>query len=292
MKRILILLLLFLLFVPQPVSAHLSGQPPFFKMNGKLSGLYPVQTNSYFPEFTLPQDLAPETYLLDQPVTMEIDTKVLAQIIPQPIIDKTTFTWDFGDGSKGEGLTNTHRYKKMGSYVISINAEYTEDSSTKIPPQLIQSVMLHVLPDTKYQLPQAIIKVGGKEESKDSMNDVFEENLTEKIQLDGSLSKAPSSKIVSYFWDFDDGESSKDKVASHTYTAKRQYAGPSLRVKDANGFIADNFVGIRHNPKTHNTISSPQSSSKTYLIQWIILGLLGIGAVGVVGWMVTKTNKK
>jgi len=60
-KLIISFLILIGIFVryPQKISAHLAGQPPFFLVNGKYSGFYPVYVTS-LKNYTLPQDTAPE----------------------------------------------------------------------------------------------------------------------------------------------------------------------------------------------------------------------------------------
>lgn len=141
MRKLLVLLFIFLvLLTPKHAFAHLPGQTPYFKINGKYSSLYPVLTSS-LNNFALPQDIGPQTYLINKPIVFEIDTNKLP--VPKEILDQTTFTWDFGDGSHGQGLTNTHTYRKMGSYTLSIEAKTPDMPSS----QLIQSVMFHVLPD-------------------------------------------------------------------------------------------------------------------------------------------------
>ena len=127
--------------VTQNVSAHLAGQPPFFKVNGKFSDLYRVPTTS-LPTFNLPQDGFSEPFLINESINFEIDKTLLP--VPPDIADQTEFTWDFGDGSSGTGLKNTHQYKKMGSFILVISAKYKGDAA---PPQLLQSLLLNIVPD-------------------------------------------------------------------------------------------------------------------------------------------------
>src|SRR5262245_33334397 len=128
--QILIVCFLFFLIVPPRVSAHLVGQPPFFKINNEYSILYPVPTTS-LADFNLLQDIATKSFLINQNLNFDIDTSQLP--IPQEVIKQTVFDWDFGDGSKGSGLKNTHAYAKMGSFILTVNAKYQDQQ-----PQLIQ----------------------------------------------------------------------------------------------------------------------------------------------------------
>ncbi|MCQ4208638.1 ThuA domain-containing protein [Streptomyces longispororuber] len=47
-----------------------------------------------------------------------------------------TYSWDFGDGTKGEGLTPTHQYKKVGTYTATFTAKdpegHTGNASTRV----------------------------------------------------------------------------------------------------------------------------------------------------------------
>src|SRR5581483_363653 len=207
MKKIIlsIFVLLYVIVLPQPVAAHLAGQPPFFKVNGTFSGYYPVYSSS-LSDFPLPQDVGPSNYLVNQTIDFEIDTKELMRIIPQDIIRATKFVWDFGDGTKGEGLKNTHSYKKMGSYVLIITADTSAIDKT-IPPQVLQSIMLYIVPEKEYKLPKSVILVNGKG-SKDPVTDVLIYKFGDTFTFDGSKSEGGDSTITSYFWDFGDGQTS------------------------------------------------------------------------------------
>jgi len=178
-------------FFITPVSAHLSGQPPYLMINGKYTNLYPVPVSS-LENFSLPQDNAPENYIVDQKLSfiMEVD-KLPA---PPEVVKKTTFTWDFGDGNKSVGLSQTHTYTKPGSYFQII---YANDGSTPTP-QLLSSVLINILPNPAYKLPTNIIRVN-KLESKDPLTDVLKFPLTGNLQFEAVASADPSSKIVSYF---------------------------------------------------------------------------------------------
>jgi len=244
-KALFVFLFLFLIFnsefIIHPVSAHTAGQQPFFKINGTYSNLYPIQSNSYINDFVLPQDQAPEHYLVHTPITFEIDRTQLLTMMVEQTIQLTKFQWDFGDGTKGgTGLKNTHTYTKEGSYILTISISYENSTDA---PQLFQSVLLHVLPNNSYQLPQPVIRVN----TIDATKDVIDVDFLNKMIFDASGSKA-SSPIISYQWDFDDGEMGKGAVVSHTYSS-RFFASPILRIKDANGFIVDTGIGLNQNEK-------------------------------------------
>jgi hypothetical protein len=237
MLKVILAVIFILIFFAQPSYAHLVGQPPFFKILGVYSNLYPVPMSS-LSDFNLPQDLAAENYLINQNLDFVLNVNLLP--VPADIVAKTAFVWDFGDGTHGKGIKNSHTYSKPGSYILNITAQYGNEQAS-----LIESVMLNILPDKNYHLPVAVIKINNQK-SKDPLTDIIKVNFNADINFDASDSVPGSSKIVSYFFDFGDESSNSSKIANHSYSRKSGLSTsfPLLRVKDENGFIADAFVEI------------------------------------------------
>ena len=282
--------ILFFSFTPL-TQAHILGQPPFFKINDKYSDLYPVL--SMFPDIELPQDIAPENYLINKPIRFELDIEKLSKVIPPEVIRRTTFSWKFGDGETAEGIEQTHTYKKMGTYILSIDAGYLENGQ-EVGPTLMQSVLIQILPNNNYQLPKAIIKVNGKAEERDPSKNVFELNLKDEIGFDASESKAPSSKITSYLWSFADGKISKSVVAKHIFLESPTFINPALRVTDENGFFNDAYVGIKNNPKMVNVMyaQSQSGGDKKQYVLYTIIFLVVLVLVGFLTWLLSSSKKK
>jgi hypothetical protein len=282
MKNFLLLLVVTIfLLMPKPVSAHMVGQPPFFKINGVFTLLYPVPTSSV-PDFLLPQDIADKNFLVNDPLEMDMEISQLP-ILPE-IIDQTTFLWEFGDGEKGEGLKNTHRYKKPGSYFLTVQAKYRTDE-----PQLIQSTLIHILPDHNYQLPQAKIIVNGKV-SNDPLTDPIAVNFKNSIHLDATSSLAQGNNLE-FYWDLGDGKFRKEKEVDYNYDADSMQVFPVLRVKDQNGFIGDAYVELTDEQSIGD--SNQQNGMLASLVSWPLIGigvviLLGVGGVGLMKSRIKK----
>lgn len=288
---------LFLLF-PTATFAHLAGQPPFFKINGRYSNLYPVPTTS-LTDFSLPQDLAAENYVVNQPLNFEMVTDMLP--VPKDIVAQSHFFWNLGDGTKASGLTNTHAYSKAGSYLLTIDAQAPGDPK----PQLLQSVQFNILPNVAYKLPQAIIKVNGKS-SKDPLTDVLHANFNSEVQFDASATKQGSGNIVSYFWDFGDGNSASGIKASHSYASDLTQTFVVLRTKNADGFIVDNYVEVDNQntlsenprPTSNNQVVRPDAKKavsedpKNKIVVGAIIFIVGVGAIIGAGIVLRKVNKK
>ncbi len=257
-KVFAILGLLFFLSAQQ-VAAHGAGLVPFFKINGKLPGTHPLEKQSVYPaSFTIPQDVSYDTYLVNEPVSFVIDTNSLAQVYPEDTLNKISYNWDYGDGVKASGLTNTHTYAKMGSYRLTIYADFqTED----ISPQLIESVQLNILPQKGYVLPQPRILIDRQQVGEE----IIPRNLQNPVRFDVSIKKAPNTEI-SYLWDLGDGKSSTKKTLVYTYDSEPALMIPALRVKDSNGFITDTFVLLKNNKDSAGYTFSTEISGITILV--------------------------
>lgn len=269
-----------------PASAHSFGQPPFLRINNEYANLYPVPLTSLY-NFDLPQDLAPQNYLLNQSINFELDKSRLPA--PPDIVAKTKFDWDFTDGTHAQGLINQHKFQKIGSYIMKI---YADDGTTP-KPQIIESVLVNILPaspaggpNDNYQLPQAKILMNSKS-SKDPLTDILEADFKNNLSLDGS--KSASSNSLEYFWDFGDQKSASGVNQIHQYPADLSQVFVVLRIKDQNGFISDTFVEIQNSQnKQNNASSSAVSVSKPNKTNQLPLTLLGLSLFVVMAFIVRR----
>ena len=283
LRKLLFLIFFFLVSV-KPVSAHLIGQAPFFEVNGKYSNFYSVPTTSLM-DFPLAQDQGPDNYLINQPIEFTLDTSKLP--VPPEIIKISKFTWDFGDGEKGTGLSNTHIYKKMGSYLLSI---YVNDGTTP-EPQLLESVELNILPSKDYKLPKAVIALNGFTKP-NAPNNEFHLPMHQILSYDGSHSVAGSSPIKSYFWDLGDSNSSTKVQLTHTFPQDMRLAFVVLRVTDANGFIGDTYTSVRNDTGIALPTPQPKKQSSPLRLIFIVIGA-GIVVIGFIsGLVMLRKNKQ
>lgn len=275
MKKLIILILLLLLF-PQTVSAHLPGQPPFFKINGIYSALYDVPTVSY-ADFKLPQDKPPALYLVNEDIQFEIDMNALP--VPPEVVAISTFNWDFGDGTSIKtGMSNTHRYTKPGSYFLEITAR-TKDAPQ---PQLIQSTLINIVPSSDYKLPEAKILVNGKGTTDPLLDDV-KITFGQDFSLDASGTKEGSGKIVRYIWDLGNGKSQEGKTVTYRYGSEQYAFFPVLRVIDENNLFSDTFIqitNIEDSQLNQNEVKANSFYRNRYvLISSLVFLALVVGAV-------------
>lgn len=281
MKKIFVLLVAMLfLNLPSVVTAHMAGQPPFFKVNGEFTDYYPVPTTS-LNDFELPQDIAKGKHVVGETLEFEIDQNQLP-ILPD-VVDQTKFLWKFGDGKEAQGLKNSHAYVKMGSFILTIHAQYQNDE-----PQLIQSTLINVLPDKEYRLPQAILSVNGMETT-DPLIDPIEIDYESEVKFDSSKSVS-GAKIVSFRWDFGDGKSSVEQYPVRTYDPDYSPLFPVLRIQDENGFISDAYVEIDHKSKAGSGILRfiPKTSGG---VNYLFIPLIAVVLLTIGGFIFIVTRK-
>lgn len=277
MWKLFIFLFICCFLFPIPVFAHVRGLP-IMKINGVDTQIYPAQaTSSLIFNIPADADIAPQQYIKGQKFQFMIDPKNLP--VSQDILQKTLLTWDFGDGTKPEkikgGLEIGHTYKKIGTFIMQVIADYESAGYEDLGKQPVQTTVLHILPSKNYQLPKATITVDGKISSEKK---IVERDLNKWITFQVTPSKSTDS-LFSYEWDLGDGTMSTDTKVSHRYRLPQYYATPILRVKDKNGFFTDTFVNIRNSGK--NDPNNPEleeflwNSVKGALILLVILSTGG-----------------
>jgi len=130
------------------------------------------------------------------------------------------YSWDFGDGTFGNGIWVTHNYTTVGTYNVTLtvtdNSGATDSDSVLVivedggpPPGNIPPVAIAEPP---FQMV----------------------NVEEEAWFSGNWSFDPDGYIVSYDWDFGDGTNGTGITTTHIYTSPGCYI-VTLTVTDNNG---------------------------------------------------------
>lgn len=237
-KLLIALAFVLLLLAPAKASAHLPGQAPFFKVNDTYIILYHIQ-NPDLSTFPMPQTNTADNYLVGSEISFKLETHLMP-VSPEAIA-RSEFKIDFGDGTTFAGAESTHTYGKIGSYIVNV---YADDGGGS---QLIESVIVHIVPDQAYKLPVPVIKLNGQKA--DNPAKTYKADFADPVSFDARASTASGSTIVGYWWDFADGKGATGSVVEHTYSKDRVIASPVLRVRDANGFIVDTVADVANAAK-------------------------------------------
>ncbi len=138
-----------------------------------------------------------------------------------------SYTWDFGDGSSGNGATLSHTYQNTGTYTVTLSV--TDDAG-----------------DSDTATTSATIGAGNQPPVADPKGPYTGTAGTE-IAFDGSGSSDPDGSIVSYAWDFGDGATGTGASTNHVYTTQGTY-NLSLTVTDNDGAVDSASTSVTIDP--------------------------------------------
>ncbi len=229
------------LFICPPVNAHLGGGPPFVQIDGKYAQSNPVYQGESIVH--LPQDLSPDTYVVNSPIVLSVDIPALTRqtTIPAAMAKDLTFRWSYALGENFEkrdphyqqGSKTSYSFTKPGSYLIILEGKSPLDASYLT----LDTVQIDVVPHDSYLLPKPAMFIGT-----DSNNPTKPVVFVSKATVDSS------TRLKSVLWDFGDIRLSSGKQATHTFSDLDQYGIASVinRVIDQNGIIADVAVKVEN----------------------------------------------
>ncbi len=142
-----------------------------------------------------------------------------------------SYDWDFGDGNTDSGSIVTHSYAAAGSYLVTLtvsDGSLTDDDTA--------TVTVSTVPTN-----QAPVANAGPDQSG---------LTTDTFTLDGTGSFDPDSDpIVSYDWDFGDGNTDSGSIVAHSYAAGGTYV-VTLTVSDGSLTDGDTAVITVNDPPT------------------------------------------
>jgi hypothetical protein len=233
----------------------------------------------------LPQDKAPENYLVGQPVSFAL--KPLDLPFPAELIPKLQMHWEFGDGATSDLHDVTHTYTKMGTYLVRLTSANPDEG---VPSQLLDLVVVNILPHAGYQLPQSVIRVNERQ-SKDPYTDILDFDFKTPLTFDASSSVAGSSPITSYFWDFGDQNRGEKVQETHSYTTQWSYVSVMLRIKTKDGFFMDSMVQLENPDPVAPSLTAPEHTAKKGVAVWLA-GLAGVVAIAMIGAVVYRKTRK
>lgn len=114
-----------------------------------------------------------------------------------------SYSWNFGDGSTATGVNPTHTYLVDGTFNVTLTV--TDDAG-----------------DTGTDTATATIGLGNQPPVANA-NGPYTGTVNVALTFDGTASNDPDGTIVSYSWDFGDGNTGTGATPSHIYTAANTY---------------------------------------------------------------------
>jgi len=147
----------------------------------------------------------------------------------------TSYEWDFGDSATATGVTASHTYSEGGYYVVTLTLTDDEGATG------YARVGINVLPgqskcadDTTCEGgdpdPYAVIQAWPNPFGCSGVN------AGTAITFDGVSSRAGVGEIVSYLWEFGDGDTASGQSVTHTYEYQGNYK-VELTIVDSGGGV-------------------------------------------------------
>lgn len=131
-----------------------------------------------------------------------------------------SYSWNFGDGTKGNGINVTHTYTQAASYQVTLTVKDNGGltNSTTHAIQINEPAPINQPPIATITGPATA-------------------PISQTVQFDGSGSTDADGSIVKYDWDFGQGTTSSGITVTHVYTLTGNYQ-VTLTVTD-NGGLSD-----------------------------------------------------
>jgi PKD repeat protein len=122
------------------------------------------------------------------------------------------WAWNFGDGTTGSGQTVSHTYANSNTYTVTLTVT-DDDGATGTLSQSVTPVIVNAPPTAQFTAtPTGVYG----------------------IDFDATTSSDPDGTIVSWAWNFGDGQSGNGQTVGHTYANGSTYT-VTLTVTDNNG---------------------------------------------------------
>jgi PKD repeat protein len=131
-----------------------------------------------------------------------------------PDQDPILYSWDFGDGSTGTGATPSHTYTGAGLFTVTLTV--TDDCGAVTSCETTADVS------------------GGNQAPECDAGGPYNGTAGQPVSFDGTGSNDPDGSIVSYAWNFGDGNTGTGPTPSHTYASPGTF-DVSLTVTDDAG---------------------------------------------------------
>ena len=178
------------------------------------------------------------------------------------------YTWGFDDGTMASGATVNHTFTESGVYevTLTVNDDDGATDSASLSVTVTQNVM-KFCPVARF------------------MKSAEKVNIYEPVSVDASESYDSDGTIVSYLWDFGDGNTATGVTAAHAYSTVGDYT-VTLTVTDNDGDSTS---------ATDDTLVESQTENENgfleiaFMIGW---GLVVLLVAALVGFLSRRKKKR
>ncbi len=153
--------------------------------------------------------------------TGALDAAMSAAGSRDPDGDTLSFTWDFGDGTRGSGERVSHAYSQGGHYTAIVTADDGTGSACSIATAAVPVYLNH--PPVAYADPASA-----------GCPDIL-------VTFNGGHSSDADGQPLTYSWDFGDGHAAEGATVQHAYTTTGMHRA-QLTVRDNSGMACNTSV--------------------------------------------------
>jgi PKD repeat protein len=163
-----------------------------------------------------------------------------------------SYSWDFGDGTTGNGVMVQHSYSQDGTYVVTLTVT---DNEGAIGTASATKTIRNRSPRASFTESAETVDIG------------------EVIHFDASGSYDPDGSIISYNWNFGDGTTGNGVMVQHAYSEEGTYT-VSLTITDDDGAEdtakATKTVLAETTVQNQNPVASFTESAETVYVGEVI----------------------
>jgi FOG: PKD repeat len=141
-----------------------------------------------------------------------------------PDNDIVSYNWSFGDGTEAQGEIVTHSFNDSGTYTTELQVIDSLGNTSRT----VANINISASPTPQFSITPSTPQV------------------SQSVTFNASSSADVDRDILSYNWDFGDGNTSSGEVVNHVYTEFGQYE-ITLTVRDSAGNSSSITQGITVN---------------------------------------------
>lgn len=167
------------------------------------------------------------------------------------------YNWDYGDGSFGSNPSSSHTYSAAGNYPVT----YSVSSNNECMTVLTKTVTVFPLPVVSYTSNGGCLNV--------------------QTMFTGTAT-IPIGSIISYSYNFGDGNGAPNQVQAHTYTVHGTYT-PTLTAMSNQSCVASVINSVVIHPLP-NISFSPQGACVGSAIQFTNTSSIPLGSINSYVW--------
>jgi len=179
-----------------------------------------------------------------------------------------SYSWQFGDGSTGTGVSVYHRYSSAGSYTVRLTATDNQGATDTVTRTVSVGAPANQAPTASFSFSPSSPSSGTQ------------------VSFNGAGSSDPDGWIASYSWQFGDGTTASGSSTQHAYNSPGTYT-VRLTVSDNQGATDTTTRTVTVTPPANQAPNASFSFSPSSPSTGTQVSFNGAGSSDPDGWIVS-----